>query len=99
DDVVQQHGVHSARDQIGIGMDVVVVRERDQTHRVPRGDEQVVRDRGTERRDATAAQIGEATDSGGVFRPYREYFAKLEIGNGDGVTSAAHGHVLDPGEA
>ena len=35
----------------------------------------------------------------GVFGPYREHFAKLEIRDGDGVPRAAHGRVLDPGEA
>src|SRR6266478_7620840 len=80
-------------------MDVVVVGQGDDTCGIASGEQQVVCNRGAERRDAPPAQVGEAMDAARVSRSYRQYFAEFEIRNGDGVTGAAHGDVLDAREA
>ncbi len=80
-------------------MDVVVVGQGNHTGGIACGEEQVVCNRGTERRDAPPAQIGEAMNPAGVSRSYREHFAEFEIRNGHRVSGAAHGGVLDAREA
>src|SRR5438132_2079381 len=80
-------------------MHVVVVGQGDDTCGIACGEQQVVRDRGAERRDAPPAQIRQAMNPARVSRSYRQHFAEFEIRNGDGVTGAVHGGVLDAREA
>jgi len=60
DDVVQEHGVDTARHEIGVGVHVVVVRHRDDAERIAGRDQDVVGDGRAERRHAPAAQVCEA---------------------------------------
>src|SRR3989449_10636489 len=76
-------------------MDVVIVGDGDQARRGARGDQQVVRDRGTERRYATTAQVRETMDAAGIFRTHGEHFPELEVGKGDGVAGTPRGGGLD----
>src|SRR2546422_10372766 len=79
-------------------MDVVIVGDGDQARRGARGDQQVVRDRGTERRYPTTAQVRETMDAAGIFRTHGEHFPELEVGKGDGVAGTPRGGVLDTRE-
>ena len=99
DDVIQQHRIHPALHEVSVGMDVIVVGNRDDAGRVARREEQIVGDRRAERRDAPAAQIRQTVDAARVLWPYGQHFAEFEIGDRDGVLRATRRRVLDAGEA
>src|SRR5204862_3801747 len=98
-DVVQQHGVHSTLDEVGVGMDVVIVRNGDETRRVTRGEEYCIRDGRAERPDVATTEIGQAVDATRIRGPHRQHLAEFEIGDRDGMLRAARRCVLDSREA
>ena len=99
DDVVQQHRIDPAAHQVGVGVDVVVIRDREQAGRVTRCQQHVVGDRRAQRGDAAPTQIGQRANAIAIRRPHRQDLSKFEVGQGDGVAGATRRRILDAGEA
>ena len=59
EDFVEQHRIHTSDRQVGIRMHIVLVRNDDHAVVLFSSGEQIERQRCRERRDTTAAQIGE----------------------------------------
>jgi hypothetical protein len=98
-DVVEEHRVHSPAHKVAVGVHVVIVRHRHEAERVARLEQQIIRDGRAEGRNTAPAEIGEAVSALGVLRPDGQNFAKLKVGNRDGMAGAAGRRLFHAGEA
>ncbi len=93
-DVIEEHRVHATRDEIGVGMHVVVVRHRYQPGACLLLEQDLVCTGRAERADAVPGKIGERAELRGVGWAYREHLAKLVVRNTHGVARAKLGTVF-----
>ena len=93
--VVQHDRVDAAKRKVAVRMHVVFVGDGDDAVLGLGGGENVVGQRGAERRHTAAAEIGQRSESLAIRRPDRQDLAELVVWNGDGQPGATGGAVFD----
>jgi hypothetical protein len=97
--VIEQNAIHSPGDEIGVGVDVVVIGDGDYPIASLRVEKKLVSHRRAEGRDLVICEVRQLPVSRRIGRSDREHFTKLEVWNRYGMARAQLGAILESRES
>ena len=87
-DVIEQYGINATRNEVTVGVYVVVIRNRNEAISLLCGQQDVVRGCGTKRGDFSVGECIERSILRAVRRAYGQYLVEFVVRNGDRMFGA-----------